>query len=421
MTAEEFKQNQSTLPSAPGVYFFLGKNKKILYIGKATSLRNRVRSYFAADLASKRSQLIENMVAEAHSIDHTVTDSVLEALILETNLIRSYKPHFNTRSKDDKSYNHLIITKEEWPRVLVVRGKDITEKFTEAEILYNFGPFPSGQLFREALKIVRRLFQFYDLAHPLGTETSKLSKGRIDFNRQIGLYPGAQSKAEYRTTIRHIQLFFQGKKKLIIKDLEKMMHALAKQERFEEAQVIKKKIFALTHIQDIALIKNDTERFIPDNLVRVEGYDVAHLQGTHMVGVMTVIENGEAKKSEYRKFIIKSLTDANDPAALREILTRRLAHTEWPMPTLLVVDGSTAQSNVAEKVLAEHQLTIPVIAVVKDERHKASHIKGDRELIAKYKLEILLCNAEAHRFAITYHRAKRGKAFTAQPKRKSGT
>lgn len=412
MTQDEFRQVATGIPAEPGVYFFLDSRKKILYIGKATSLKNRVRSYFAPDLASKRSQLIENMVAEAVSIDHTVTDSVLEALILETNLIRSYKPHYNTKSKDDKSYNHLIITNEEWPRVLVVRGKDITEKFTEAEIQYNFGPFPSGQLFREALKIVRRLFQFYDLAEPLGSETSKLVKGRIDFNRQIGLYPGAQSKDEYRTTIRHIKLFFQGKKKLIIKDLERVMGALAKQERFEEAHIVKKKIYALTHIQDVALIKNDTERFIPDNLVRVEGYDVAHLQGTNMVGVMTVIENGEAKKSEYRKFIIKSISDANDPAALREILTRRLTHTEWHLPTLIVVDGSTAQINVAERVLAEHQLPIPVVAVVKDERHKASHIKGDESLIAKYKLEILLSNAEAHRFAITYHRAKRGKAFS---------
>ena len=115
------------LPDSPGVYFFLGPRKEILYIGKATSLKNRVRSYFAADISEKRSELIEKMVVEAHFIEYTSTDSVLEALILETNLIRTHKPRYNSRSKDDKSYNHLIITNEEWPRVLVVRGKDLTE------------------------------------------------------------------------------------------------------------------------------------------------------------------------------------------------------------------------------------------------------------------------------------------------------
>ena len=160
MTKNQIKFD--TLPDAPGVYFFLGANKKILYIGKATSLRNRVRSYFAADIAEKRSELIFNMVVEAKTVEVTETDSVLEALILETNLIRTHKPRYNTRSKDDKSYNHLVITKEEFPRVLVVRGKDLTEKFKEDDLLYEFGPFPNGQLFREALKIVRKIFKFYD-------------------------------------------------------------------------------------------------------------------------------------------------------------------------------------------------------------------------------------------------------------------
>jgi excinuclease ABC subunit C len=117
---------KTTLPDNPGVYFFMGAKQEILYIGKATSLRNRVRSYFATDLKEKRSELIEQMVAKAKRVEVTETDSTLEALILETNLIRTHKPHYNTRSKDDKSYNHLIITNEEFPRVLVVRGKDLT-------------------------------------------------------------------------------------------------------------------------------------------------------------------------------------------------------------------------------------------------------------------------------------------------------
>src|SRR5690606_17947213 len=113
--------SKKKIPDAPGVYFFLGRNKEVLYIGKATSLKNRIRSYFAPDLRVKRSALIEKMVLEAKKVEWTETDSVLEALIVETNLIRTHKPAYNTIAKDDKSYNHLIITDEEWPRVLVVR------------------------------------------------------------------------------------------------------------------------------------------------------------------------------------------------------------------------------------------------------------------------------------------------------------
>ncbi len=400
------------LPDAPGVYFFLGLRKKILYIGKATSLRNRVRSYFAGDLKEKRSELIENMVTEAVTIEHTETDSVLEALILETNLIRTHKPRYNTRSKDDKSYNHLIITNEEWPRVLVIRGKDLTEQYTEAEIKYHFGPFPSGQLFREALKIVRRLFQFYDTDRPVGTETNKLVKGRIDFNRQIGLYPTEVNKVNYDRTIRHIRLFFEGRKRQVITELKKEMMRQAKLEEFEAAEVIKRRIFALEHIQDIALMKDDARIYRDEKRIRIEAYDIAHLAGKDMVGVMTVVEGGEATKNEYRKFKINTLTDANDSAALREVLERRLAHPEWAFPLLIVVDGNQIQKRAAELVLKKHAHMIPIVAVVKDDRHKASRIIGQVELIRLHQHAILLANAEAHRFAIAYHRDKRDKRFT---------
>jgi excinuclease ABC subunit C len=324
MTKEQIKS--SKLPDTPGVYFFLGARKRILYIGKATNLRSRVRSYFASDIKEKRSELIEKMVAEAKEVQTTSTDSVLEALILETNLIRTHKPTYNSRSKDDKSYNHLVITREEWPRVLVVRGKDLTEQFKEEDIQYSFGPFPSGALFREALQIVRRLFKFYDTKDPVGSERSKVVRGQIDFNRQIGLYPSEQSKVEYARTIRHIRLFFEGKKQQVIKELEKEMMRYARNEEFERASAVKRRIFALQHIQDIALIKSERKVYRDDRTMRVEAYDIAHMAGQDMVGVMVVVEGGELARGEYRKFKIKTQNDANDPGALKEVLERRLAH-----------------------------------------------------------------------------------------------
>lgn len=404
---EKVLSKKLKLPDAPGVYFFLGPRKKILYIGKATSLRNRVRSYFDDNINGKRTELIGKMVLEASSVDFTVTDSVLEALILETNLIRTHKPVYNTRSKDDKSYNHLVITNEEWPRVLVVRGKDLAEQFDAEDIKYEFGPFPSGTLFKEALKIVRKLFQFYDTKTPIGTEKSKLSRGKIDFNRQIGLYPDQTSKEEYARTIRHIKLFFDGRKKQVIKELEREMMWAAKTEDFESAQVLKDRLFALQHIQDIALIKDDARMYRDDKRVRIEAYDIAHLQGKNMVGVTTVVDQGEPVKSEYRKFIIKSLDDANDPAALREVLARRLRHVEWPLPQIIVVDGAVAQKNAAERVLREHAVAIPVVAVVKDDRHRPTRLIGQKQLLDKYQKDILLANSESHRFAVTFHRKRR--------------
>ncbi len=405
------KLKKIKLPITPGVYFFLGKRKEILYIGKATSLKARVRSYFDMDIKDKRSALIEKLVTETKSIEWSVTDSVLEAMLLEVNLIRTHKPNYNTISKDDKSYNNVVITKDEFPRVLVVRGKDLQGADVTEKYAYIYGPYPSGTLFKDALKIIRKLFQFYDTAKPVGYEKSKMLKGKIDFNRQIGLYPNSCTKAEYAQTIKHIQLFFEGKKTQIIKDLEKHMHILAKKEKFEQAQIIKKKIFALQHIQDVSLIKDESRIYKDEKTMRVEAYDVAHISGKSMVGAMTVIEAGIPNVSAYRKFIIKGFDGSNDPRALAEILTRRFQHPEWPFPDLIVVDGSTAQKNSALQVLKKYDKHIPVVGVVKDERHNPKRIIGAAKLITEHKHIILLANAEAHRFAITFHRQHRAKRF----------
>jgi len=398
------------LPDEPGVYFFLGARKEILYIGKATSLKSRVRSYFTDDLVEKRSLLIEQMVAEAKTIEWTMTDSVLEALLLETNLIRTHRPKYNTQAKDDKSFNHVIITNELFPRVLTVRGKDIATRFSEDQIRSIFGPFTSGPLLRDALKIIRKIFQFYDTRTPVDRAKSKMEKGKIDFNRQIDVYPEIGSPEDYMKTIENIELFFQGKKGVVLKGLEKQMKVYAKKKEFEKAEVCKRQVYALSHIQDVALIKDGDRVYRDHRSMRFEAYDVAHIQGTSMVGVMTVVESGESQKSDYRKFKIQTVMGANDTAALAEILNRRLAHTEWPMPQCIVVDGGVAQKKRAESVLLHAGVHIPVVAVVKDEHHRPKKILGVQEFIRAHEQEILLANAEAHRFSLGYHRTLRNKS-----------
>ncbi len=403
MTREQFAKKK--IPNKPGVYFFLGKRKEVLYIGKATSLKTRTRSYFDAAIATKRSVLIENMVREAASLEWTETDSVLEAVLLEANLIRTHKPHFNTKTKDDKSHHHVVFTKEEFPRMLVVRGKDLIEKGSEYKKVY--GPFPEGALFKSALGIIRRIFRVYDSTAPKDAQRNKLHKGKLDFNRQIGLYPSETSKEEYARTIRHLMLFFEGKKARILRELEREMYRAARNERFEEANDLKKKIFALQHIQDVALIRDDTRIHKDERSLRIEAYDDAHLSGKEMVGVMTVLVGGVPEKSAYRKFIIRAQDRADDPRALKEVLSRRLGHSEWVLPDLIVVDGNTIQMRAAEACLKEKGFHIPIVGVVKDEHHRPKRILGPVPRAKEQETAILLANAEAHRFSITFHRARR--------------
>jgi excinuclease ABC subunit C len=404
------------LPDEPGVYFFKNSAGKILYIGRATSLRDRVRSYFAKDLSSARGGLIVGMVEKSASIDFIATDSVLEAIILESNLIRKYQPYHNTKEKDDKSFNYVVITRENWPRVMTVRGKDVHAVYKPAQIKYLFGPFPYGKVFQEAIKIIQRIFPFYDTQLPVDEIKKGIPASRLRFNQAIGRYPRADiERKDYLRTINHLKLFFEGKKKKLVAELTREMKNYAKQKEFEKAGEMKRRLFAITHIQDVALIRDEVKNIIKgnDTNFRIEAYDIAHLSGKNTVGVMVVVENGEVKKSEYRKFKIygKSFNKSNDIANLKEILIRRLKHFNWSLPKLIVVDGGVAQKNAAEEVLSGRDFNIAVVAVVKDERHKPKDIIGLQNIIDRRKKEILLANSEAHRFAIAYHKLLRKKAF----------
>lgn len=375
---------QFNLPDTPGVYFFK-RGKNILYIGKATSLKDRVKSYFARDILLTRSPLIAKMLEEAAAIEFIQTDSVLEALILEANQIKKHQPPANSREKDDKSYNFVTVTDEEFPKLFITRGSG------------TYGPFPHSGELREALKIIRKIFPYRD-------EKCKLT-GKPCFNAQIGLCPGPCanriSKSEYRKQIRKIKLFFEGRKDTLIKSLEKEMKALAKERKFEEAEKVKRQLFALNHIQDIALIRQEVWSREKGVGFRIEAYDIAHISGTNVVGVMTVVEDGEVNKSQYRKFKIRA--DKNDDTNnLKEVISRRLNHPEWRLPNLIVVDGGIGQLNAARAILKKRNFDIEVTAVVKDERHKP---KGT------YDKAVILANSEAHRFAINYHRLLRNKGF----------
>lgn len=479
MNLSDFKKLK--LPDTPGVYFFRKNSKtsqggSILYIGKATSLRDRVKSYFNDDLIHTRGRLLVDMVTQADTVTFQQTDSVLEAFLLETELIKKHQPKYNTKEKDNKSFNMVVITKEDFPRVLVVRGRDVEKglenvnpDFKGAEV---FGPYPYGRELTEAMKLVRKIFPFRDRCVPsymqnvgdvnkINSLTGKISKiGKPCFNYTIGLCPGVCcgkiSQKEYGQQIKNIKLFFKGKKSAIVADLQKRMNIHAKNLEFEKANEIKKTIKALSHIQDISMIKK--ERFDLrdgggfDNRRagnagsdvsglgigaanfgnHIEAYDIAHMSGKNMVGVMTVLnlKTGEFDKSNYKKFNIKTVSGSNDTAALAEVLNRRFNHPEWSLPTIIVIDGGQAQLKVAEDVLLNRGdingdvNNISIVSIVKDERHIAKDVlyskifpvrkdaqKNINTDTKKNTEDFIKINAEAHRFAIEFHRKKRGNSF----------
>lgn len=389
------------LPDSPGVYLFK-KGRSILYIGKATSLRDRVRSYFSPTTVASRGARIVNMVSEASSVSVRKTDSVLEALILEARLIKEHQPPYNVDEKDDKSFNYVVITKEEFPRVILVRGRELLLAWEPAHVRNMFGPFPEGKSLKEALTIIRKIFPFRDNCTP--------NSGKPCFNAQIGLCPGVCAgrvgAVEYRRTVAHIKEMFSGNFKGLSRTLTGEMKKSAMAEEFERAALLRRQIYALKHIRDVSLIRED--RHVDKERVRIEGYDVAHTSGMEVVGVMTVVAESEPRKSAYRKFKVRN--DKNDDVvALKEVLTRRLAHSEWPLPGVIVVDGGRLQLRAAMAVLRMHGTRVPVVGVVKDVHHKPERLIGDVHAIAAYQKDILLVNAEAHRFAVAYHRKLRGR------------
>ena len=395
---------QYALPDSPGVYFFK-KGRSILYVGKAASLRDRVRSYFSKDLVEARSPAIAGMVETANTLSWQATDSVLEALILEANLIKQHEPPFNTDQKDNKSWNYVVITKEDFPRVLLVRGRELFQGWSKSDIRYAFGPYPHGSQLKDALKMVRRIFPYRDSCTP--------GVGKPCFNRQLGLCPGVcsgeTSKEEYAQTIRSIKELFSGNFKGLKRRLAREMKAAAKTERFEDANKLRRQISALEHVRDVSLIKEN--KISAGGGIRIEAFDVAHTGGTETVAVMTVVSNGEPVKAAYRKFKIRTVGN-NDVAALKEALSRRLNHSEWPLPRVFAIDGGKAQVRAAERVLQDAGVVIPVVGVVKNQFHKPERLIGDARAIQAYEKDILLANNEAHRFGISYHRQRRQRGLT---------
>lgn len=382
----ELKAYLKELPVKPGIYMFIDKTGDILYIGRATFLRKRVANYFRKDIDRR----IQEMVSQAVKIRHHETDSVLEAIILEANLIKQHQPKYNIKDKDQRSFIYIVIPKKvDFPRPIIVREREL--KRYPQDSAHVFGPYQSYYVIRQLLKAVRKIFPF---------STCTPNSGKPCFNYQIGECPGicigAVSKKEYQDNIKNMILLLSGEKRRLITKLKKTNPDL---------------IWALNHVHDVALLSRDDLSASYD-AHRIEGYDISHLTGQETVGAMVVFTGGEADKNEYRLFNIKSVGN-NDLHALAEMLTRRFNHPEWARPDLILIDGGRPQIDYVIKALRELNIEIPIVGLSKFAGDMlvfpAGTKKELRELAEGLKRTLQQVRDEAHRFGRLASRRQRSK------------
>lgn len=403
--------NLTELPAGSGVYYFRDAAGVVLYVGKATSLRARVRQYFSGQEERSRGARMRRLVAETATVVVQETPSALEALILEANEIRRYQPRYNVEQKDDKSFSYFLITRETFPRIVIVRGSDIATLSAKGPAMARgelFGPYTSRTQMLTALRILRKIFPFHSRAED--------SEARcLDY--QIGLcpgpYDGAIDAAAYKRNICGIRMMLAGKRTRLVASLTRAMERAAREERFEDAARARDQVTALTHIRDVALMTDgfDGQR-TGATIGRVECFDMSHLQGSGAVGGMVVFERGMPERNAFRRFRVKHADPDNDLATMREVLARRVMHTDWPVPDAIVLDGGAVHLAMAEELWKALGVTIPLLAVAKGPTRRkvdvfpsrrytpSAVLTGDRVLLEALR-------EAAHDYAIRYHRHRR--------------
>ena len=374
----------SSLPLEPGVYWFLDENGKVLYVGKAKQLKRRVTSY---SYTKKLSNRIHQMVTTAKEVKFKVLESELEALLVEAELIRTYLPQFNVALKDDKSALYIHITKEEFPRVEMVRKKEIISYHLPGTVI---GPFPSAYKVREVLQIARNIFCWCN--QPALAQKSAVKRPCFYYHLNLcsGACVGQVSKEEYNENIDALVLFLRGKTKEVLDDIKQAMFEYSEKEEYEKAAMTRNQINIIKEvtskryrlkpelISSVSLSNNEVEdqliylrkllhtyQAVPASykLERIETYDVSNIGGQQAAVAMVTTVAGEMAPSEYRLFNIRTLNTPNDYQMMKEALLRRQNHAEWGKPSLVVIDGGKGQLRAA---LSVWQWQCPVISIAKD-------------------------------------------------------
>lgn len=383
-----------TLPRSPGVYFHKSSTGEIIYVGKAAVLKNRVRQYFQSqrDMDVKTKAL----VAEINDTDWIETESEIDALFLESEMVKRYMPRFNILLRDDKSQLFVRIDiKSEWPHVSFTRNPaDDGAEY--------YGPYYNGFAVKKALRYLRKIFPYY-------TKPPKLDT-RPDLDAHIGLSPKpGTTSAEYKANLRKLVTYMEGGRKAIARELERDMKTAAGLHDFERAAQLRNKLRDLNELQrrimfgDKEFLNISKDRALSDLRdlfelpkipARIEGYDISHMSGTNVVASMVTFTNGVSDRANYRKF--KTRIEHNDDYFnMNETLLRRFSEKNvkaWGKPDLILIDGGKGQLDAALKALEERGETTPTISIAKREEEVVIH--KTRSHIGLTKLYQLMKNPE---------------------------
>jgi len=399
------KENILSAPDSPGVYLIKDKAGKIIYIGKAKSLKKRLGSYLGGGLQAKTAAMISN----ALDIECRLTQTEGLALLLEAALIHKYEPRYNVVLRDDKSFPFVKITDEEFPAVCMTRK-------VETDTGRYFGPYTNAKLLRQALKVVRKYFPY--------RSCKKMPRSPCIYYR-IGLSPapcaGKINKAEYARTIKSISLILEGKSENLIKKLTKEMRMKARQRKFEEAAALRDKILSLSslgaeyHIPQAALSDLKELLGLKRLPMRIEGFDVSNIYGQEACASMVSFYDARPDKDNYRRFRIRAVKGIDDYAMIREAVARRysrLIKEGLPLPDLILIDGGRAHLLAGQRELMKLGLKAPLVSIAKEEENiyttarikplRLSHDTPALNLIRRVR-------NEAHRFALSYHHILRRK------------
>jgi excinuclease ABC subunit C len=412
---DTLREKLKSLPAAPGVYFHKNAAAEVIYVGKAAVLKNRVRQYFQSQ--KNKDAKTRALIAEIADTDWIVTDTEIDALFLESEMVKRYKPKWNILLRDDKTVTYVRIDmKSKIPSVTLTRNP-------EDDKAEYFGPYYGKSVVARALRILRTVFPYYD----------KPYDGKRTLNTDLGLTPGIEigktTPEAYRQSLRRLISYLKGNRKQLVSDLEKEMKKAAKTGDYEVAAIYRNQYFGLKGLatkivfsdkefldisNDAALNRLQTLLRRDQPIKRIEGYDISHQSGTNVVGSMVCFINGVADRTKYRRF--KLHTQRNDDTAnLREVITRRLRHlSDWGRPDLIVVDGGIHQVMAVHDLLEKEEIAI----IGRDKSGQHSRNARVKIIIAEGKDDYQLIELsstshvaklvariddESHRFAVQYH------------------
>ena len=383
---ETLQAKLKTLPRSPGVYFHKDASGEVIYVGKAAVLKNRVRQYFQStrDMDIKTQAL----VAEIYDTDWVETESEVDALFLESEMVKRYMPRYNILLRDDKSQSYVRIDmKSEWPCVTFTRnpvddGADY------------YGPFYNGYALKKALRYLRKTFPYY-------TKPPKAGE-RPSLDAHIGLEPYDMTSDEYKAELRKLISYIKGNRVQLVRELEQDMKAAASRHDFEKATLLRNRLQNLQELQrrimfgdrefldiskDKALLQLRDLLVLDRAPARIEGFDISHMSGQDVVASQVVFVNGVSSRSDYRKY--KMTAQKNDDyAQMYEVIFRRLSPrnvASWLKPDLLLIDGGKGQLESAIRAAEAREFFVPIVSIAK--REEEMYVHSTRSCVKNTQLE----------------------------------